>query len=105
MITARRADNLLHLSVSDNGVGMDASTLERIRFSLAEEAKFTEIGHRSGQSIGLKNIHTRIQLYYGRQYGLTLESEPSMGTSITITIPIQEVSAAPSTKVETEEEK
>ena len=37
--------------------------------------------------IGLKNIHRRIRLYYGPDYGLTLQSSPGRGTSVTVRIP------------------
>ena len=59
-----------------------------IRSKLSEEASFTELGHRNKQGIGLKNIHSRIELYYGKGYGLTIESTPGNGTSITIRVPV-----------------
>lgn len=88
-ITADRKDSLLLVTVSDNGIGMDEATLTKLRGRLAEDASFTELGRRSEKSIGLKNIQTRIQLYYGEQYGLTIESQKNNGTQITIAIPLQ----------------
>ena len=52
-----------------------------------EEPAFTELGHRSSQSIGLKNINTRIELYYGKGYGLYAESRPGRGTLIRVKLP------------------
>ena len=52
-----------------------------------EEPEFTELGHRTNQSIGLKNINTRIELYYGKGYGLTAESKPDRGTLVRIKLP------------------
>ncbi|GIP15922.1 histidine kinase [Paenibacillus montaniterrae] len=37
---------------------------------------------------GLRNVQERIQLYYGMQYGLHIESEPDAGTTVTITLPL-----------------
>lgn len=87
-IRAKKEENRLYLSVSDNGQGMTAETLEKIQSRLNEEPQFTELGHRSGQSIGLKNIHSRIELYYGKEYGLTVQSEQGSGTTISICISV-----------------
>lgn len=87
-ITGFTMDNFIYIDVHDNGVGMDSDTLENIRKSLNEEASFTELGHRNKQSIGLKNIHSRIELYYGRGYGLTITSSPGEWTNIRIKLPI-----------------
>lgn len=86
-IWAERSGPVLYITVSDNGKGMNADTLESIRRKLSEEASFTELGHRNKQGIGLKNIHSRIELYYGKGYGLNIRSAPGEGTSITIKIP------------------
>ena len=67
---------------------MSQETLENLQKKLLEEANFTELGHRNKQSIGLTNIHTRIELYYGRGYGLTLKSIENSGTQIEIKIPV-----------------
>jgi len=36
---------------------------------------------------GLKNIHLRLMLYYGPEYGLRIDSEPGAGTRVTVSIP------------------
>ena len=66
---------------------MDTEQLTLLQESLKEEPAFTELGHRSNQSIGLKNINTRIELYYGKGYGLTVHSRPNRGTVIRIKLP------------------
>jgi two-component system sensor histidine kinase YesM len=87
-VIANKSAGLLHISVVDNGVGMDEATLKQLHELLAEESAFTDMGKRNGRSIGLKNIHTRIQLYYGKDYGLNITSKKGEGTNITITIPL-----------------
>lgn len=79
-------DSIL-LTVRDDGTGMTEERLTELRKSLKEKAEFTELGHRNKQSIGLKNIHTRIQLYYGEGYGMHIESTENQGTSITLRVP------------------
>lgn len=87
-IRARKENNCLLLDVHDNGQGMDDETLAGLQKSLSEEASFTELGHRSKQSIGLKNIHSRIELYYGHGYGLAVTSSSGEWTNVRIRLPI-----------------
>lgn len=87
-LRAREENNCLLLDVHDNGQGMDSATLAALQKSLSEEASFTELGHRNKQSIGLKNIHSRIELYYGHGYGLTVTSRSGEWTNVRIRLPI-----------------
>jgi two-component system sensor histidine kinase YesM len=80
--------SFLHLCVTDNGIGMTAEELTLLQKKLQEESSFTELGHRTRQSIGLKNIHTRIELYYGKGYGITIKSAPHSGTAIDLLLPL-----------------
>lgn len=87
-ISAWEKEGNLFLAVEDNGQGMSADVLQKLNDNLHNQAVFTEIGRRSKQSIGLKNIHSRIELYYGTGYGLTIASQEGTGTTITIQVPI-----------------
>ncbi|MDD3362691.1 MAG: histidine kinase, partial [Hespellia sp.] len=80
-------ETCFYLYVIDDGKGMEADQLLALNESLMEEPTFTELGHRTNQSIGLKNINTRIELYYGKGYGLFAESKPKRGTLIRIKLP------------------
>lgn len=76
-----RKEDTLTFTVSDNGKGMDEEQLSLLRDYLEDKnTAFT--------SIGLKNIKKRIQLYYGKQYELTINSRPGQGTSVIITLPV-----------------
>ena len=69
-LTGRAEGDELYLCVEDDGAGIEP---ERLATILTAESK------RSGSSmngIGIANVHKRLQLIYGRQYGLTVESEP-----------------------------
>lgn len=87
-IRAYAENNCLMIDVYDNGQGMDIETLTKLQSSLMEEASFTELGHRNKQSIGLKNIHSRIELYYGKGYGLTVTSRQNEWTNVQIRLPV-----------------
>lgn len=71
-------DNDILLIVEDNGHGMDQQKL----LTLLEENKNSKIG-----GVGVLNVHNRLQLYFGKEYGLSFESEVGVGTKVTIRIP------------------
>ena len=73
--------------IVDDGKGMFPEQLMELNESLLEELEFKELGHRTNQSIGLKNINTRIELYYGKGYGLSVQSRYGTGTMIRIKLP------------------
>mgnify|MGYP002510918243 CR=1 FL=1 len=87
-LSARLVDGQIHISISDNGKGILQEKMESLNRQLQEEATFTELGHRKKESIGLKNIQTRIELYYGKGYGLTIGSRQGEGTRIEIRVPV-----------------
>ena len=68
----------LYMKVSDNGLGM---TKEQVK------GMFTDKPHvksGSGSGIGVRNVNERIRLYFGQEYGLSIESELDEGTVVTI---------------------
>lgn len=87
-LTAAVLDQQLILSITDNGVGIPPEDLQKIRLQLEETPEFTELGQRKGGSIGIKNVYTRIRLYYGEPYGLKVDSRVGEGTTIRIILPV-----------------
>lgn len=51
-----------------------------------------EPGDNSG--IGIKNVNDRIKIYFGKEYGLSIESELDEGTTVIIRMPKVEENAA-----------
>jgi two-component system sensor histidine kinase YesM len=70
------------LRVSDNGIGFDTTALNH---HLENRSDFQEKGRKH---IGLTNVNQRIQLFYGDDYGISVESTLDEGTVATIKIPI-----------------
>lgn len=87
-IIGQMEGHYLYIDVMDNGQGMEKDQILHLQEMLDKEASFTELGHRNKQSIGLKNIHSRIELYYGRGYGLSVTSSYGEWTNIRIKLPI-----------------
>lgn len=76
-------DGDIKIDVSDNGPGM---TQEKIDYIMHNKV----VSSRRGSGIGVCNVNERIQLIYGKKYGITLSSELDEGTIATITIPKME---------------
>ncbi|MEG1445928.1 MAG: sensor histidine kinase [Ruthenibacterium sp.] len=71
----------LVLTVTDTGAGMTEKELENLFIDTDTKNKSSLNG------IGVSNVHTRLKLVYGKQYGLSVESELGKFTRISVRIP------------------
>ncbi|HAF85308.1 MAG TPA: sensor histidine kinase, partial [Sphaerochaeta sp.] len=76
----RRKPGAIVLEIRDNGVGMDEEKLTKI-------LSFDGSHFPKGNGIGVRNVHQRVQLYYGSDFGLEISSELDVGTLVRIVIP------------------
>ncbi|ASA24192.1 cache domain-containing sensor histidine kinase [Paenibacillus donghaensis] len=72
-------------TITDNGVGITPERLEHVRRTLETQEE------QEGERIGLRNVHDRLKLSYGEEYGLTITSRPGEGTVILFCIPLEEM--------------
>jgi two-component system sensor histidine kinase YesM len=79
----QNGDSEVVFEVEDNGIGFTPSKLAQVRADLAADTG--DIRMESGFGIG--NVDKRIKLYYGKQYGLSIESEYNVGTCVRLVIP------------------
>lgn len=79
----RRGDDI-YIEVGDNGLGMPPEKVESL---LSGEAPIQQRSGKHSSGIGLRNVHQRIQLYYGEGYGLEVDSRLDVGTTIRIHLP------------------
>lgn len=70
----------LFIEVEDNGLGMPQEQVDKL---LTDDTETRS----KGSGIGLKNVHQRIQLYFGSEYGLEITSEPDEKTIVRIHLP------------------
>jgi two-component system sensor histidine kinase YesM len=78
-ISARLLEGKLCLQVKDDGLGISPQKLSDL---------LTGPTHQDdGSGIGLRNVHERIRLNYGEDYGLQIESEREEGTTVSVWLP------------------
>lgn len=73
-IAGHRDGDDVFFSVVDNGKGLEKQVIETL-------------WKKENTGIGIANTHKRIQLYYGKDYGVTICSQPQEGTVISVHIP------------------
>lgn len=84
IVRAVHLGDKIDIRVEDNGKGMTeqelSNTLQHINCDEGDEM----------DSIGLRNIHQRLKLKYGDQFGISLKSIKNQGTIVTVSIPVQD---------------
>lgn len=79
----RKGKDEVLLEVEDNGIGFTPEKLAQLRAELEDDSGDFKL--ESGFGIG--NVNKRIRLYYGKPYGLSVESAYTAGTCVTLVIP------------------
>ncbi|MGN0335503.1 MAG: sensor histidine kinase [Lachnospiraceae bacterium] len=71
-------DDHIAIEITDDGVGFSGQVELPIQNTSAG---------KSHNQVGLNSMHAILQLRYGKEYGLTIQSEKGKGTKVTIRIP------------------
>lgn len=79
-INIKIKNQIIEITVADNGNGMEPETLQNILQSLSDE-------EYSQHHIGLKNTHLKFQYLYGNAYGITQIKSNASGTVTKISYP------------------
>lgn len=82
-IRVKKVKNTLMMIVYNNGKGMEKEILHEIKERLKKNS--LEIKDH----IGIYNIFRRIQLMYGKEYGLRILSSKKWGTAVRILLPLK----------------
>lgn len=75
------ANGKMQIVIEDMGVGMAEETLASLRQMMRR-------GENRSVHTGLYNIHRRIQLLYGMEYGMQIERRAEGGTRVTMMLPV-----------------
>ncbi|WP_438349509.1 histidine kinase [Paenibacillus sp. FA6] len=89
-ISAQKEDmGQFTLVVEDDGIGISPVRMEQIRkrLDVPSSQELTEDDVIIG--FGLYNVHQRVRLYYGSNYGVAIESVELQGTLVSLCIPIE----------------
>jgi two-component system, sensor histidine kinase YesM len=78
-IRGQRMSEALEVLVEDDGVGMQQQKVEEVLSGNAPSDDH--------HGYGVRNIHARLKLNYGPEYGLSYRSSPGCGTTVTVRIP------------------
>ena len=87
-VDAVKKEDMVELHVKDDGGGMPEDVLEKINRSLQEP--ICDYSEKSYNVYGLKNVQDRIQIAYGKNYKIRIETEEDCGTEVIVTIPYEE---------------
>ncbi|WP_458122641.1 sensor histidine kinase [Paenibacillus sp. Z3-2] len=82
-------DSLLFINIRDDGEGLEPETLHRLQAVLRSESDTPMVTSRSG--LGLENVNKRLQLHYGKNCGLWIDSVQGAYTCVTIRLPWENV--------------
>ncbi len=84
VITKMMEDQMV-IVVEDHGVGMSEEVIAEL-MSQEQHNESSYILASNGNSIGLRNVLGRLQLYYGSQFSFDIQSEEWEGTKITLRV-------------------
>ncbi|MGL9912016.1 sensor histidine kinase [Enterococcus sp. DIV0213h] len=79
-LTITKDGHDLVIVVQDNGSGIPPEKLERL------QQKIKTPSTHAKKNIGLANVNHRVKMFYGPEYGLTIESVLGSGTQVTLRI-------------------
>ena len=82
-IEVNAEESYIEITVEDNGHGMSEEKIERLNESLTQ-CKY------DGKSMGIVNVHERIVMSYGKDYGLKVMAHETQGFKVVIRIPNEE---------------
>lgn len=94
-ITGEERFGDLDIYISDDGLGMS----EEMRIQILKEIHSNEI-QPSSTVYGMRNVHQRLSLTFGSQYGLSITSSLLQGTTVIVKIPLQDKTAISSISTE-----
>ena len=88
-ISGFRQDDCVVFKIEDTGIGIPPNILIQIKKELENAAvKLKNSSDETTNGIGLSNINSRIALFYGEDFGITINSAVNNGTIVTVKLPI-----------------
>ena len=92
ILAAHTEANRVQISIQDNGLGMDAETVDKL-FKISEKVKTYGTADESGTGLGLIIVREFVKENSG---SVSVQSTPGKGTTFTVTLPAGAVQAGSS---------
>lgn len=87
VIKAKKKENFIEISISDNGKGMSEEQLRAIMDAENDDETGLEHSkHGAGTGIGMKNVISRLKLFFNREDVFSIRSSPGRGTDVIIRV-------------------
>ncbi len=90
-IKAEKDNDFLVLTVEDNGIGIDSGLLEGLEQKIYGEEghnEFLETFENTKKGYALRNVHQRIKILYGDNYGLSIDNSLPKGSRFLLKLPL-----------------
>lgn len=81
IITGETDGKIIILNVQDNGIGMTEERIKQVMNGLTQSKEYRK------DFYGLYNVNERLNLHFGREYGISIQSTYKEGTLVTVRIP------------------
>lgn len=85
-IEGKLVEKRFEITITDNGRGMDQETEKELQNILRTSHQLELVG----DGIGIRNVVTRLHMFYGKEMDIRLETSPGQGTCFTFWLPLTE---------------
>ena len=90
-VLGKRVGSRVLIQIVDNGIGIDPAKLNRILTACdGTDADTETVGTNPVNGVGVRNVHERIRLYFGEEYGLSFRRNDGPGTTVDVWLPALE---------------
>jgi two-component system, sensor histidine kinase YesM len=93
-VKANVEEATIFIQIIDNGIGMSDEKIIELNDKINSDQEFKDTNGKGGNGIGLRNVNERIQLRYGKEYGMSITSSQTKGTMVTIKLPHKNIKGA-----------
>ena len=88
-ISADMQGERLQIVIEDNGCGISGEKKEAINAILADKDR--QLGYREGIGIGIQNVITRMRMFYGERFEVSMQTQEGKGTRFIFLLPLPEM--------------
>lgn len=93
-IRIKKEEKMISILIFDNGSGIGKEQLQELNRRLKETSEQPLQYIEQYKSLGLLNVHLRLQMYFGETYSMEIFSKEQKGTCISIKIPFWDTEEA-----------